>query len=94
MAKVTVRWSETTPQQRKKMIRDLAKRWSQDETLESLIATMHEFEEKYGMSTVEFYARFVSGKMGDSRDFILWAGAFHDYQHLLQTHFLPKTEAA
>lgn len=94
MAKVTIQFSETTPQQRKKMIRDLGKKLDVNESLESLIATMHEFEEKYGMSTVEFYARFVAGKMGDSRDFILWAGAFHAYQHLLQTHFLQKTEAA
>jgi hypothetical protein len=94
MAKVTIRWGETTPQQRKKMIRDLGKHLDVNESLESLIATMHGFEEKYGMSTVEFYARFAAGKMGDSRDFIKWAGAFDLYHHLLRTHFRRKTEAA
>ena len=45
------------------------------------------YEEKFGMSTVEFYARYVAGKMGDSRDVMRWAGAFDDYQALLREHF-------
>jgi hypothetical protein len=28
--------------------------------------------------------------MGDSHDFISWAGAFKLYQHLLQTHFQQR----
>ncbi len=94
MAKVMIRFHETTPQQRRKTIRDLGKRLDVNESLESLIATMRGFEDKYGMSTVEFYARFAAGKMGDARDFIKWAGAFASYQHLLQTHFPRQTKAA
>ena len=70
MAKVTIRFHETTPQQRRKMIRDLAKRVDINESLEELISTLRQFEDKYGMSTVEFYARFMAGRMGDARDFI------------------------
>jgi extradiol dioxygenase family protein len=94
MAKVTIRFNETTPQQRTKMIRDLGNQLDVNESLESLIATMQVFEGKYGMSTVEFYARFAAGKMGDSRDFIKWAGAFDLYHHLLETHFHRQSEAA
>lgn len=94
MAKVTIRFNETTPQQRQQMIRDLGDRLDVSESLESLIATMHGFEAQYGLSTLEFYARFAAGAMGDSRDFIKWAGAFDLYQRLLQTHFQRRTEAA
>ncbi len=44
---------------------------------------MNDFEAEYDMSTVEFYASFTAGKMGNSRDFMRWAGAFNDYQALL-----------
>lgn len=94
MSKVNIRWMETTPQQRKKMIRDLGEKLDVNESLESLIATMHGFEQQYGMSTVEFYARFVAGRMGDSRDFIKWCGAFQMYHQLLQTHYGQNTKAA
>jgi hypothetical protein len=94
MAKVTIKFHETTPQQRRKILRDLAKRVDVNESLEELIATLRNFEDKYGMSTVEFYGRFVSGKMGDSRDFIKWAGAFESYEHLLRTYFRRQTKAA
>lgn len=65
------------------MIRDLGKRLDVNESLESLIETMHRYEAEYGMSTAEFYARYVAGKMGDSRDAMCWAAAFADYQVLL-----------
>jgi hypothetical protein len=87
MAKVKIRFEQTTPAQRRKMIRDLGKRLDVNESLESLIETMHRYEAEYGMSTVEFYARYVAGKMGDSRDVMRWAGAFDDYQALLREHF-------
>jgi hypothetical protein len=48
---------------------------------------MHGYEARYGMSTIEFYARYVTGKMGDSRDVMRWAGAFDDYRGLLREHF-------
>lgn len=94
MAKVTIRFHETTPQQRRKMIRELGKRMNVEESLESLIVTLREFEDKYGMSTVEFYARFALGKMGDSADFMKWASAFIRYQRLVQTYFPRKARAA
>jgi hypothetical protein len=94
MAKVTIRFQETTPQQRRKMLRDLAKQVDENDSLEGLIATLQQFEDKYGMSTVEFYARFVAGKMGDARDFIKWASAFQSYTHLLQTRFQRQIEVA
>ena len=34
------------------------------------------FEEKYKMSSAAFHTKFDQGKMDDSEDFILWAGAY------------------
>ena len=39
-------------------------------------------------SPVEFYARYLAGKMGDSNEVMRWAGAFDDYHAMLQEHFL------
>jgi len=94
MAKVTIRFHETTPQQRRKMIRDLAKRVDINESLEELIVALRKFEDKYGISTIEFYARFAAGKMGDSADFVDWAGDFMIYQRLVQKYFRRQTKAA
>lgn len=87
MAKVTIRYPEHSAEDRKRLLHELKERFDINESIESLITEMNAFESKYGMSTVEFYARFVAGKMGDSRDFIKWAGAFQIYQRLLQAHF-------
>ncbi|MFH1907435.1 MAG: hypothetical protein ABIL11_08675 [Chloroflexota bacterium] len=32
------------------------------------------FEEKYKMSSADFYEKYSGGRMDDSEDFILWAG--------------------
>ena len=87
MAKVTMTFEKTNPSQRRKLIRDLRKRLDVTQSLESLIDAMRGYEDKYGMSTVEFYACYVAGKMGDSRDVVRWAGAFEDYKALLRQHF-------
>ncbi|MEK6289468.1 MAG: hypothetical protein AABO57_27455 [Acidobacteriota bacterium] len=87
MAKVRMRFEETSAAERRKMLRELGRQLDVTGSLESLIETMHGYEEKFGMSTVEFYARYVGGKMGDSRDVMRWAGAFDDYQALLREHF-------
>jgi len=34
------------------------------------------------MSTVEFYARFMAGKMGDAFEFIEWAGRLRNLSAL------------
>jgi hypothetical protein len=94
MAKVTIRYPEHSAKERKRLLRELKERFDINESLESLITEMYAFESKYGMSTVEFYARFVAGKMGDSRDFIKWAGTFDDYQYMIRTYFQHRREAA
>ena len=87
MAKVTIKFRETKPEERRQLLRDACRDIDVNETLTSLIERMRKLEEQYGLSTIEFYAQFLAGKMGDSRDFIRWAAAFQSYQDLLRNHF-------
>ncbi len=51
------------------------------EAIAALIRGLVAYEQRYQMSSPDFYARYQKGDMGDSADFVEWAG---DYQHYLQ----------
>jgi hypothetical protein len=51
------------------------------EALVALIRSLVTYEQRYQMSSADFYARYQSGEMGDTADVVEWAG---DYQHYLQ----------
>jgi len=42
--------------------------------IKEITAELAKFEEKYGMSSEDFYRRFESGELGDEGDFVEWAG--------------------
>lgn len=50
------------------------------DALVTLIRALISYEQRYEMSSTEFFARYQEGKLGDSGDFVEWAG---DYQHYL-----------
>lgn len=93
MAKVKIKIPEQSPAERKRLLAELKEKTDINESIESLIKEMNGFEQEYGLSTVEFYARFAVGKMGDSRDFIKWAAAFDDYHYLLRTYVHSRSQA-
>ena len=51
------------------------------EALAALIRTLVAYEQRFQISSADFYARYQKGDMGDAADFVEWAG---DYQHYLQ----------
>ena len=51
------------------------------EALVALIRSLVAYEQRYQMSSADFYARYQRGEMGDTADVVEWAG---DYQHYLQ----------
>jgi len=51
------------------------------ETIAALIRSLVVYEQRYQMSSADFYARYQRGKTEDSADFVEWAG---DYQQYLQ----------
>jgi len=51
------------------------------EALAALIRSLVVYEQRYQISSADFYARYRKGEEGDSADFVEWAG---DYQHYLE----------
>jgi hypothetical protein len=51
------------------------------EAIAALVRSLVAYEQRYHMSSADFYTRYQTGEMGDSADFVEWAG---DYQHYLQ----------
>lgn len=37
------------------------------------------YERQYGMTSDAFYARFQTGELGDSQDYVVWAGEYQLY---------------
>ena len=50
------------------------------DALVALLRALIMYEQRYQMSSAEFFTRYQEGKVGDSADFVEWAG---DYQHYL-----------
>lgn len=84
MAKVTIKYAETTREQRRELFRQLRRDTNPTESLKQVLGEMRKMEDRYGMSTLEFYSRFIKGEVGDSADFVSWAGDYEDYQELVQ----------
>jgi hypothetical protein len=94
MTKVKISYKKGGPSQPPKLRDAMSREVDIQDSLGAVIAELNAFEQQYGMSTVEFFARFKAGLMGDSRDFLKWAGAFDDYQYLIARYFSQQSEAA
>ncbi len=49
--------------------------------LEKTKRNLQTFEERFGMPSKQFYQEFQAGRLGDSMDYIKWAG---EYETLLE----------
>ncbi len=94
MAKIKISYKKGGPSQLPKLRDALSKPLDMQESLNAVIAELNAFEQQYGLTTIEFFARFKAGLMGDSRDFLKWAGAFDDYRYLVDHYFNLRDEAA
>ena len=63
-------------------------------TFEELSERLHEYECKYGYSTIEFYRRFQSGDLGDDDDLMMWSGLYHLYLTSLPIRQFMQNEVA
>ena len=94
MKKVTITITKKTSQhEAKRLFREMVKKSNPEESLDALIEELKQFEEKFGMSTVELYRHYLAGRMGDSKEVMHWAGIYKLYTHLIETYFQPKAEA-
>ena len=94
MAKIKIHYKKGGPSQLPALRAALKAPVNPQESLAAVIAELNALERQYGLTTIEFYARFNQGLMGDSRDFIHWAGTFEDYQYLMNKYFSTQKVAA
>ncbi|HEU0177193.1 MAG TPA: hypothetical protein VFV58_23255 [Blastocatellia bacterium] len=80
MAKIKIKYKKGGPSQLCALRAALKEPVDPQESLAAVIAELNAFEQQYRLTTIEFFARFKAGLMGDSRDFIKWAGLFEGYQ--------------
>ena len=58
-----------------------------DSSVDALVALVREliaYEQRYQMGSAEFFAQYQQGALGDSADFVEWAGDYQHYLGLLQ----------
>jgi hypothetical protein len=59
--------------------------------LEELEQDLAEFEERYELSSAEFYRRFQAGEMGDDMDYVEWASLHQMAERLRERTRLLET---
>lgn len=52
--------------------------------LEDIQRVMADYEKQYNMKSVEFFAKFDAGQLGDRMDFVEWASLIQMAEHLRQ----------
>ncbi|MBC8457201.1 MAG: hypothetical protein H8D67_04295 [Deltaproteobacteria bacterium] len=90
MPKVTIRSKEVSIKEARKMFREAVKQATPEVVLNELLKELKQFEQKFSMSTVEFYRQYRAGKMGDSRDVMRWAAFYESYMNVVKT-LTPKS---
>jgi hypothetical protein len=89
MRKLTFRYSKTSgpsAAEVRKALRDAVRQVNAQESIQALVQQLTRLEAKYGMSTVEFYAKFLAGEMGDSFEVIEWAGDYEQYTRVMEAY--------
>ena len=61
-------------------------------TFDELSDRLVRYENKYGLSTIEFYHRYCEGQMGDADDVMMWAGLYHLYLTSLPVRQFMQSE--
>ena len=52
------------------------------DALAALVRSLVEYEQRHKMASADFYARYERGELGDSAEFVEWAGDYQQYLHL------------
>ncbi|NKQ34349.1 MAG: hypothetical protein HF973_01900 [Chloroflexi bacterium] len=80
MAKIVItKENLLTSAEFKVLLEQMTTRSSNLEDILSLLRELIVYEDKYGMPSDVFYARFMRGEMGDDLSYIMWAGQYESY---------------
>jgi hypothetical protein len=93
MARITLRHTKKLSELEIKRAVSSLKRPDPKESLQERVRQLQRFEKKFGMSSVAFYQKYRTGKMGDSAEVMRWAAVYETYLFLMQTSFLPQASA-
>jgi len=63
---------------------------SETEVLQRLKSELEKFEQRYGMSSEEFYQTIVGTPAEDEMDFIIWAGIYEVYRRKTAVDYEPE----
>ena len=84
MARITLRHTKKLSElERQRAMRSL-KRPDPQESLRERVRQLQRFEKKLGISSVAFYQKYQTGKMGDGAEMMRWAAAYESYLSLIQ----------
>lgn len=64
------------PEEFQQRLKDALEKSNPVDDLLELAEELREYEQKYNMTSEEFYKRFQRGELGDAMDFMDWAGAY------------------
>jgi len=65
-----------TPEEFQRILKDALEKSNPVDDLLELAEELWGYEQKYGMTSEEFFSRFQRGELDDRMDFIEWAGAY------------------
>ena len=71
-----------TREELKRLLEEIRQQSNPVEDLIDLTRTLARLEEKYGMTSAEFFEKFSRGEMGDNVEMVKWAGHYHMYLDL------------
>jgi len=54
------------------------------DALVAFVQALVTYEQRYRMSSAQFFAKYQDGKLEDSADFVEWAGNYQHYLGLVQ----------
>ena len=89
MARIALRHTKKLSELELKRAIKFLKRPDPQESLRERVRQLQRFEKKFDMSSVAFYQKYRTGKMGDGAEVMRWAAAYEAYLSLMQTSFLP-----
>lgn len=70
------------PAEFRRLLREASESYDPVDELLRLEKTLRDREQRHGMSSAEFYARFVAGKAGDDPEMVGWAARYEAFLRL------------
>jgi hypothetical protein len=77
----------------RQQLQEVVEGYTPEKAADELVQRLRTYERKYGLSSTEFFAKYLHGEMGDDREIMSWAGDYQSYLYLLE-ELMPAQEVA